>query len=285
MRNTRCMIYCVIAALLLAVCATAEELSDGISGFRVPEYDAQGEMTSQLFGDHAEMQGGGKVKITGVRMDFYRDGETFMTVKSPYCFFNQRTGKAHSEAPVAADMDGIRIRGRGFKLQSAERTVQILNDSKVIIDDVMQQTETDPPVEQTDTNQVTVITSTRLFMNYNERKVRFEENVHVLDPQMEMDCDTMNVRFSENNEIDWIEALANVKLFSEGREAHAGRAVYDATTEEFLLEESPRILEGRNLLLGERIRFWRATGRMICEPAARLIIYSDGERETNILGN
>ncbi len=96
---------------------------------------------------------------------------------------------------------------------------------------------------------------------------------------MTMDCGTMNVRFGENNEIDWIEALTEVKLYNEGREAQAGRAVYDIATDEFLLEDEPKIMDGRNMLLGERIRFWRATGRMVCEPSARLIMYSDDESE------
>jgi len=95
----------------------------------------------------------------------------------------------------------------------------------------------------------------------------------------------MNVRFGENNEIDWIEALTEVKLLSEGREAYAGRAVYDITTDEFLLEDKPKIVDGRNMLLGERIRFWRATGRMVCEPSARLIIYSDDKLKTDIFEN
>ena len=99
---------------------------------------------------------------------------------------------------------------------------------------------------------------------------------------MTMDCGTMNVRFGENNEIDWIEALTEVKLHNEGREAHAGRAVYDIATDEFLLEDEPKIVDGRNMLLGERIRFWRATGRMVCEPSARLIMYPDDKFKTEL---
>ena len=102
---------------------------------------------------------------------------------------------------------------------------------------------------------------------------------------MTMDCGTMNVRFGENNEIDWIEALTEVKLLIEVQEAHAGKAVYDITTDEFLLEDEPKIVDGRNMLLCERIRFWRATGRMVCEPSARLIIYPDEKLETKLFEN
>jgi len=266
--------------LLLFVCSTlavAQEPGMEISGFRVPDYDEQGVMTSQLFGDRAEMEGDGMVRITGVNMEFYKDEEVYMTVTSPHCFFDQKTRKAHSDAPVAADMEGVHVRGRGFKLNSSDRKVRIFNESKVIIEDVMDQSDDFAAIEGLETNEVTVITSKELFLDYNGRTVRFEENVHVQDPEMTMDCGTMNVRFGENNEIDWIEALSEVKLHNEGREAQAGRAVYDITTDEFLLEDEPKIMDGRNMLLGERIRFWRATGRMVCEPSARLIMYPDDE--------
>jgi len=268
--------------LLLFICSTlavAQEPGMEISGFRVPDYDEQGVMTSQLFGDRAEMAGDGMVKITGVNMEFYKDEEVYMTVTSPHCFFDQKTRKAHSDAPVAADMEGIHVRGRGFKLNSSDRKVQIFNESKVIIEDIMDQSDNLAAIGDLETNEVTVITSKKLFLDYNGRIVRFEENVHVKDPEMTMDCGTMNVRFGENNEIDWIEALTEVKLYNEGREAQAGRAVYDIATDEFLLEDEPKIMDGRNMLLGERIRFWRATGRMVCEPSARLIMYSDDESE------
>jgi len=269
----------VLPFIALCGLAVAQEPEPGmeISGFRVPDYDDQGVMTSQLFGDRAEMEGGGEVKITGVSMEFYKDEKVYMTVTSPHCFFDQKTREAHSDAPVAADMKGVHVRGCGFRLQTGDRKVQILNESKVVIEDVMEQSEEPVALGSLETNEVTVITSKELFLDYNGRAVRFEESVHVQDSKMTMDCGTMNVRFGENNEIDWIEALAEVRLHNEGREAYAGRAVYDVTVDEFLLEDEPKIVDGRNMLLGERIRFWRATGRMVCEPSARLIIYSDGK--------
>ncbi len=272
----------MLGILLMAMSVVAQEPGMEISGFRVPDYDEQGVMTSQLFGDRAEMEGGGMVKITGVNMEFYKDEEVYMTVTSPHCFFDQKTREAHSDAPVAADMEGVHVRGRGFTLDSSDRKVKIFNESKVIIEDVMEQSEEPIALENFDTNEVTVITSKELYLDYTGRTVRFEESVHVQDSQMTMDCGTMNVRFGENNKIDWIEALSEVKLNNEGREAQAGRAVYDITTDEFLLEDEPKIMDGRNMLLGERIRFWRATGRMVCEPSARLIMYPDDEFKTEL---
>jgi lipopolysaccharide export system protein LptA len=107
----------------------------------------------------------------------------------------------------------------------------------------------------------------------------------VKDPQLQMNSGSLEIRFGENNEIDWIEALTEVRILHEGREAYAGKAVYDVTTDEFLLEDHPKLVDGRNMLLGEKIRFWRATGRMICEPSARIVLYPDDKIKTDFLGN
>ena len=293
MRDSRYGMFVVVLLLLTVFSSVAQTVMDKnaldedmeITGFRVPEYDGKGVMTSQLFGDRAVALGGGLVKISGVRMEFYKEGETFMEVTSPYCTFNQKTQEATSDAPLAADMDGIRVRGRGFVLNSGERKVKILDDSKVMIEKDAEQGADVLSGSGSQTGGVTVITSKELYLDYSGKKVRFEKTVHVDDPQFSMDCSIMNIRFNEKNEIDWIEALTDVKLFSNGREAYAGRAVYDVSVNTFLLEDSPRVMQGRNMLIGDRIRFWRDTDRMVCEPSARLIFYSDEENNTNIFGN
>lgn len=265
--------------LLFALCVNAQEPGMEVSGFRVPEYDENGVMTSQLFGDKAEMQGGGVIKIIGVRAEFYRDGTTFMTVTSPYCFYDQSARKASSDSSVAADMEGVRLRGKGFELSADDRVVQIQHDSRVVIADVMQQSGLDSDVSATNE---TVITSEKLFLDYNARTALFEESVHVDDAKINLDSESLEVRFDENNEINWIEALGAVKILHEGREAYADQAVYDVETDEFLLEGSPRIVEGKNMLMGDRIRFWRASERMICEPSARLVVYPGQKMNTGL---
>lgn len=275
--NTEYGIRRVAAAglLLLAGSVVAQQNMDmEITGFRVPEYDAQGVMTSQLFGERAEIRGGGEVKITGLRVEFYKEGSTVVTVTSPYCFYNRTTREAHSDAPVAADMERMQMRGRGFLLKAEESTVRVFNESKVTILDAVQSVIEDGPVPDGGTN-VTVITSKELFLDYKARKARFERDVHVQDPKMEMYCDELEILFNENNEIDWIGARTDVRILHGERKAYAGSAEYDVKTDEFVLKDQPRIVDGRNVLTGDLIRFWRGDQRMVCEPAARMIVYSD----------
>lgn len=271
---------------VLASAVQAQMAGMEISSFRVPEYDEKGAMTSQLFGERAEVGEGGEVNITGLRMEFYKDGKTAMTVASPYCLYNQKTREARSDAPVSADMEKVRVRGKGFFLKPGESTVRVLDSSQVIIEGLSPETAggTVPGAGSRQATNITVITSKELFLNYKQKNVRFEQDVHVRDPKMVMECQTLEIRFSENNEINWIEALTGVRILSEGREATAGKAVYDVHNDEFVLEEHPRLRDGKNVLSGDRVRFWRASGRMICEPQARLVIYPDKNIKTDFFG-
>jgi lipopolysaccharide transport protein LptA len=135
-------------------------------------------------------------------------------------------------------------------------------------------------------------------MNYINRKAKFVDSVHVDDSKIEMDSGSLEISFSEKNEIDWIEALTEVRILSDGREAYADKAVYDIKTDEFVLEGNPRLVDGQSTLLGERIRFWRASEKMVCEQAegavdpqadpkpkqrVKLILHPDGGMESKIL--
>jgi len=272
------------AGCSLAVSVAAQQdLNMEVKGFRVPEYDGKGVMTSQLFGDHAIMQGGGEVKIDGLRIEFYKEGKTVVTVTSPYCFYNQKTREAHSDAPVAADMERMKMTGRGFLLQASNNTVRVFDDSRVAIKDVAK-TVAGETAGTVATNTETVITSKELFLDYKARKARFEKNVHVKDSKMEMFCDELEIQTGQDNQINWIGAFNGVRILSEGREALAGNATYDVKTDEIVMNDNPRIIDGKNMLMGDQIRFWRGDKRMVCEPSARVVVYSEKKFKTDIFG-
>ncbi len=271
-----------VCALSLS-CWAQQDMNMEIKGFRVPEYDDKGVMTSQLFGDHAEMQGGGEVKIDGLRVEFYKEGKPVVKVTSPYCFYNQKTREAHSDAPVAADMERLTMRGRGFLLIPSNGTVRVFDDITVTIKDAMKEVAGEAVSKTVSTNE-TVITSKELFLDYKARKARFEKNVHVKDPQMEMFCDELEIQMGQDNQINWIGAFNGVRLLNEGREALAGKAVFDVKTDEIVMQDNPRIMDGKNILMGEQIKFWRGSKRMVCEPSARVVVYSDKQFKTDIFG-
>lgn len=126
----------------------------------------------------------------------------------------------------------------------------------------------------TETLAETVITADRLVFDQDESFALFEGNVRVTDPQMEMTCGRLTVRFdAESGQVSWIQAEEQVRIVQEDKKAMAGRATFDVESGAFVLEEQPRVLRGRDMLEGEVIRYWRGENRMVCEPQAKLTVF------------
>ncbi len=123
--------------ILLLVCgvAGAQDFGTGmeVSGFRVPDYDDQGTLRAQLYGEHAKVLEKGEVEITNLKIEMYKDGEVAMTVFSPHCFFNMETRQARSEGRVLIESGLMTIVGRGFTWSAEAGRFEILHDSTVLV--------------------------------------------------------------------------------------------------------------------------------------------------------
>ncbi len=183
--------------LLLAVCSSAQEKGMEMSGFRVPEYDKQGNMTAQLFGRHAEVCDSGEVKIDKLHLEFYKDGAKFATVESPFCFYNSQTREAHSDAEVSAVAEKIELTGRGFEWKPALHFIRIFNDVHVVLESSDGLTNVLFSVGEASTGGVVTITSKELFLDYTEKTVQFEQNVCVQNGGTEMRCEKLKVPLGE----------------------------------------------------------------------------------------
>jgi len=125
----------LLAFLLLCGVAVAQDFGTGmeISGFRVPDYDDQGKLRAQLYGEHANVLEGREVEITNLKIEMYKDGKVAMTVFSPHCFFNMETRQARSEGRVLIESGLMTIVGRGFTWSAEAGRFEILHDSKVLV--------------------------------------------------------------------------------------------------------------------------------------------------------
>lgn len=123
--------------ILLAVCgvAVAQDFGVGmeISGFRVPDYDDQGNLRAQLYGGYAKVLEGGDVEITNLKIEMYKDGKVAMTVFAPRCFFNMDTREARSKGRVLIESGLMTVAGRGFSWSAGAGRFEILYDSKVLV--------------------------------------------------------------------------------------------------------------------------------------------------------
>ncbi|MCU0858865.1 MAG: hypothetical protein MUC65_10745 [Pontiellaceae bacterium] len=95
----------------------------------------------------------------------------------------------------------------------------------------------------------------------------------------------LKIKLGLDNQINWIGASHSVRILSEEREALADEATYDVKTDEFVLLGNPKIRDGKNMLTGGTIRFWRGSRRMVCEPSARAIVYSSEKINTGFFEN
>lgn len=132
-------------AVLVASCAGWAMAQSGtevqqVTGFRVPSYDRDGNLTSQMYGDTARIMPDGGVDISELRVEFYRSGATNrdvdMRVSSPRCYYNRGTGVATSDAPVRIARDNMVVTGTGFAWSSHDERMRIEKNAKVVIKDV-----------------------------------------------------------------------------------------------------------------------------------------------------
>ncbi len=111
-----------------------------ITQFRVPSYDNENNLTSQMFGDTAVILANGKVDITGLRLEFYSgvasNRLTEMRVTSPRCLYDRNSGSATSDAPVRIARDNMVVTGTGFEWSSRNEKLVIHQDAKVVFNDI-----------------------------------------------------------------------------------------------------------------------------------------------------
>jgi hypothetical protein len=114
----------------------AEEAGMELSGFRVPEYTREGEMKSQLFGEHAVVRPDGWVEIETLEVEFYREGRTTARITSPKCFYNRENKTAEADQPVRIELDKLTVTGRDYELFSADSRFVLKKEVRVVLREV-----------------------------------------------------------------------------------------------------------------------------------------------------
>lgn len=127
----------------------------------------------------------------------------------------------------------------------------------------------------------TMITGESLVFDYERRYVRLDEDVTVVDDRGVLETETLMGRFSEQNEVQLIEARKGVRIESEGRTATADSAVYNFASGAVQLDGRAEVAGEGNRLSGGQIKFWvKGSRKMICEPDARLEIGNSSALKT-----
>lgn len=129
--------WMVVVGLALAGSAWAQKAPGPqiISDFRVPDFDENGVKKSEVVGDKAEILADGQVKITGLRIVMYKDGQVEATVVADQCTFDRKEKRAFSNSAVSIERGGMKVTGRGFRYASTGQRIEILNDARVVLKD------------------------------------------------------------------------------------------------------------------------------------------------------
>jgi len=127
--------WAVGVAGALIVSAAVAQLHSGqtLSGFRVPEYDPEGTMRSQLFGDVARVLPNDIVEIEGVRLEMYRDGEVETRATSPHSIYDRRTRTVASTSSVRITRGGAVITGYDYRYDPDKETFLIQSNARVVL--------------------------------------------------------------------------------------------------------------------------------------------------------
>lgn len=212
-------------ALVLCVVATvAQTPNTRITGFSAPNTDSAGRK-AVVKGDQAEPAGPGIFKIKNLHIDNYRaDGQHDSTIDSSECFFDHKqTHDVWSEKDLALKtIDGrLSLKGVGYRFSNSHLTIS----NKV--EALMRRqalAETAGVTNSANTNDLLRVTADRL--EYFVDSLTFRGQVHVIDAQGEVLCQTLKVKLGEKNALQEVEALEDVILKQKDTEARGNRAIY-----------------------------------------------------------
>ncbi|MDO9543081.1 MAG: LptA/OstA family protein [Kiritimatiellia bacterium] len=125
-----------------------------------------------------------------------------------------------------------------------------------------------------DTN-CTVITSRKLTFDQKKSTVVFEGNVVATDPALKIESDRLTVLLSNDKKVESIRAEGSVVITRDTIRAVSQIASYAVPDGKITLSGKPHVIRQKDYLSAETIVLWRNSNRIICEPNAHLIIYSE----------
>lgn len=101
------------------------------------------------------------------------------------------------------------------------------------------------------------IKSDELVTDTSKRTATFSGKVSARQGDMTIYADKLVIRYSsQDQDVDTVEATGNVKIVQGDRQAIAGHAVYDNKAGTIVLDTSPKVYQGDNILAGKVITYF-----------------------------
>lgn len=128
-----------LASLGLAPGARAQLEGQNIKGFRLPEYDEDGKLKQQLYGETATFLQDGIIQLTGLKIEIFRRGEVTARITSPECAYDPNRKRAASKDHIRIVTEKAVLTGDGFAWNGENEQFQIFKNAKVTLDGQMDQ--------------------------------------------------------------------------------------------------------------------------------------------------
>ena len=129
----------ILAGLLYGAAPSASAQLEGqtVKGFRLPEYDEDGTLKQQLYGETATFLPDGIIQLTGLKIEIFHDGEVTARVFSPRCDYDPTRKRAASKEHIRVVTEKAVLMGDGFAWNGENEQFQIFKNAKVILDGEM----------------------------------------------------------------------------------------------------------------------------------------------------
>ena len=118
---------------LMAPMACAQLEGQAVKGFRLPEYDEEGKLKQQLYGQTATFLQDGIIQLTGVKIEIFRRGELTARVYSPLCAYDPNRKRAASKQHIRIITEKAVLTGDGFAWNGENEQFQIFQNAKVTL--------------------------------------------------------------------------------------------------------------------------------------------------------
>lgn len=120
-----------------ATAAVAQMEGQTVTGFRLPEYDEDGKLKQQLYGQTATFLQDGIIQLTGLKIEIFRKGEVSARVYSSLCAYDQKRKRAASKQHIRVVTEKAVLTGDGFAWNGETQQFQIFENAKVTLDGQM----------------------------------------------------------------------------------------------------------------------------------------------------
>ncbi|MEI6563630.1 MAG: LPS export ABC transporter periplasmic protein LptC [bacterium] len=136
----RFLILSIIACGTLAVAQLPDVGEREIDGFRIPEFDLNGVLKSEIYGKKAKMLPDNKIRITELQIIMYKKktvgsqtNEVDAVLTSEHCTVDQKTKNAFSNAEMKIVRENVVITGKGFRWSAEGQRIEILNNFHMVM--------------------------------------------------------------------------------------------------------------------------------------------------------